>query len=85
MNGLEQAFYIIAIVFMSVMFILITVLVVTVLVIRSKIMNIQRQIEERIDMVSDIAGRSGEIVARVSSRLAKSAAGKVKKAAQKAR
>lgn len=85
MNGLEQGFYIVALVFMSLMLILITVLVVTVLVIRSKIMRIQHQIEERIDTVTDLATKSGEVVARVSSKLARGAASKVKKAAKKAR
>lgn len=85
MNGLEQAFYIFAIVFMSLMLILVTALVVTVFVIRSKIMKIQRQIEDRIDSVTDLASKGGEMAARIGSKLARGAADKVKKAAGKTR
>ena len=65
MTDLETAFYIMGIVFMSIMLVLVIALVVAVFVIRSKIVKMQRQIEERIDAVTDIAGKTGEIVAKV--------------------
>lgn len=48
MTGLEQAFYIMGIVFMSVMFILMIALVVAVFAIRNKIHEIERNITETI-------------------------------------
>jgi hypothetical protein len=85
MSDLEMAFYIIGIVFMSLMLILLIALVIAVFVIRAKVIAIQRQIEEKIDTVTSIASRSGEIVAKVGARAASRAAGKLKKASRKLR
>ena len=63
MSGLQEAFYIIGIVFMGVMFVLLIALVAAVFVIRSKINKIERRIEERINMVTNIAEKGGEIAA----------------------
>jgi cell division protein FtsL len=79
MSGLEQAFYIIAIVFMGVMFILIIALVVTVFVIRSKINKIQKTIEEKVHTVTSFAEKGGELAALATGgvvRKAKKALGK---------
>lgn len=73
MNGLEQAFYIIAIVFMSVMFILIIALVVSVIMIRNRIVKIQHHIEQRINSVTNIAEKGGELAAAAVSGVAKKA------------
>jgi cell division protein FtsL len=63
MTGLQEAFYIIAIVFMAVMFILIIALVASVLVIRSKVNKIQRTIEEKVHTVTTIAEKTGQVAA----------------------
>lgn len=63
MTGLQEAFYIIGIVFMSLMFILILALVISVFVIRSKINKIQKHIEDKINTVTSIAEKSGELAA----------------------
>lgn len=63
MNGLEQAFYIIGIVFMSIMLLLLAALVAAVFVIRTKINRIHDQIEERLNTVATIAEKGGEIAA----------------------
>lgn len=73
MSGLQEAFYIIAIVFMGVMFILLVALLVAVFVIRSKINKIQQQIESRINMVTGIAERGGEVAAAVIGAAARKA------------
>jgi cell division protein FtsL len=65
MSGLQEAFYIISIVFMGVMFVLIIALVAAVFVIRSKINKIHDQIETRLNMVTNIAERGGEVAAAV--------------------
>jgi cell division protein FtsL len=48
MTGLEQTFYIMAIIFMTVMFLLMVALVVAVFAIRAKIHEIERNITEKI-------------------------------------
>jgi cell division protein FtsL len=63
MTGLQEAFYIIAIIFMGVMFILIIALVAAVFVIRSKVNRIQRTIEDKVHMVTTVAEKGGEIAA----------------------
>jgi Na+-transporting methylmalonyl-CoA/oxaloacetate decarboxylase gamma subunit len=76
---LQEAFYIIAIIFMGIMFILLIALVVAVFVIRSKINHIQRMVEDRINTVTTIAEKSGEVAAAVVggvARKAKKAIGK---------
>lgn len=79
MTGLQEAFYIIAIVFMGVMFILIIALVAAVFVIRSKINKIQKTIEDKVHIVTTIAEKGGEIAALATGgvvRKAKRALGK---------
>jgi len=73
MPGLQEAFYIIAIVFMGLMLILLIALVTAVFVIRNKINHIQRQIEDRINLVTNIAERGGEVAAAVVSGVARKA------------
>lgn len=75
LTGLETAFYIMGIVFMSLILILLIILVVTVFVIRSKVTTLQQQVEHRIDEFTNLAGKGGEFVAQVG---AKAASGTVK-------
>lgn len=63
MTGLQESFYIIGIVFMGLMFILILALVISVFVIRAKINKIQHQIESKINSVTSIAEKGGELAA----------------------
>ena len=79
MTGLQEAFYIIGIVFMGVMFLLIIALVAAVFVIRSKVNKIQYAIESKINTVTTIAEKGGEIAALATGglvRKAKKAVGK---------
>jgi len=82
MSGLQEAFYIIGIVFMGVMFIILIALVSAVFVIRSKVNRIHAQIESKINTVTSLAEKSGEIAGlatRVVARKAKKAVRKAKK------
>lgn len=79
MPGLQEAFYIIAIVFMGVVFVFMLALVISVFVIRSKVNKIQQTIEEKINTVTSIAEKGGEIAALATGgivRKAKKAIGK---------
>jgi|GEM_PF-908545 len=81
MSGLQEAFYIISIVYMSVMFILIIALVVSVFVIRSKINKIHQMIETRVNTLTTLAEKGGELAGLAASKVA----GKAKRAARKAK
>jgi Na+-transporting methylmalonyl-CoA/oxaloacetate decarboxylase gamma subunit len=81
MSGLQETFYIVGIVFMGVIFIILIVLVSAVFVIRSKVNRIHAQIESKINTVTHIAEKSGEI-AGLASRVV---ASKAKKAVRKAK
>jgi predicted Holliday junction resolvase-like endonuclease len=80
MSGLQEAFYIIAIVFMGVMFVLVIALVVAVFVIRSKINHIQRTIESRINTVTTLAEKGGELAGLAAAKVARRARKAVRKA-----
>jgi len=67
MSDLEQAFYIMSIIYMSIMLILVACLVVAVFVIRSKVNHIHQQIEEKINSVTTIAEKGGELAAAAVS------------------
>lgn len=58
---LQDTYYIIGIVFMSLMMLLMIIGVVAVLVIKAKINAIHRKIEEKINMVSNIAHAGAEL------------------------
>jgi hypothetical protein len=62
MPGLQEAYYIIGIVFMSLMMLLMVIGVVAVLIIKAKINAIHRKIEEKINMVTGFANTAGEVI-----------------------
>jgi hypothetical protein len=77
---LQDAFYVIGIVFMSIMLVLILALVVAVFVIRSKIIQIHRHIEEKLHLVTSLAEKGSELVGGASGKLFNSARKALKKA-----
>jgi hypothetical protein len=81
MTGLETAFYIMAIVFMSLIFIMLLAMLAAVFVIRAKINHIHQQIEEKLDIVTTLAEKGGALSASVASTVVK----KVQKAAKKSK
>jgi Na+-transporting methylmalonyl-CoA/oxaloacetate decarboxylase gamma subunit len=73
MTGLQEAFYIMSIVYMSIMLILVIALVVSVLVIRKKVNRIHDNIESKINSVTSIAEKGGALAAVVTAKAAKKA------------
>jgi len=65
MPGLEAAFYIIGIIFMGLMLILLIALVTAVFVIRAKINNIHKIVEDKLNNLTHIVERGGEIAGAV--------------------
>jgi cell division protein FtsL len=80
MTGLEEAFYIIAIVFMSVMFVLVIALVVAVFVIRAKINKIHHMIDSKVNTITSLAEKGGELAGLAASTVARRAKKAVRKA-----
>lgn len=79
MTGLQEAFYIISIVFMGVIFILILALVGAVFVIRNKINRIHDNIENKINTVTSIAEKGGELAALATGGVIRKAKKAIKK------
>jgi cell division protein FtsL len=73
MSGLEQSFYILGIIFMAVMLVLIGLLLISVVVIRSKVNRIHQNIDEKINSLTDIAEKGGELAAIATGVVAKKA------------
>jgi hypothetical protein len=67
MPGLQEAFYIVGLIYMGVMLVLVIALVISVFIIRSKINRIHDNIETRIDSFTNIAEKGGELAAAVSN------------------
>lgn len=81
MSGLEQTFYIMGIIFMGLTFLMIIFLTITVFIIRSKINHIHNSIESKVNSLTHLAERGGELSAAAGSSVIK----EVKKAVRKAK
>jgi len=79
MSGLEQTFYIMAIIFMGIGFILLIALVIGVFMIRAKINKIHAQIDAKIDAITMFAERGGELTSFASQQVLKKAKKVLKK------
>lgn len=66
MSGLQESFYIVGLVFMGLMLALMVAIVVAVFVIRAKINKIHDNIEAKIDSITNLAEKGGELAAVVS-------------------
>lgn len=80
MNGLEQTFYIMGIIFMSLTFLMILVLLGAVLVIRKKVNKIHDTIEDRINSITSLAEHGGELSALTGKAVMRQAKKALKKA-----
>lgn len=65
MTDLQTAYYIIAIVFMSISLVLLGVMVTAVLVIRNKVTHLHRQIDDKLEYVSELSDKASSIARAV--------------------
>lgn len=77
---LQETFYTMGIVFMAIIFVLLIALVAAVFVIRSKINKIHDSIENKLNTVTSLAEKGGELSALAGSVVARTVAKKAKKA-----
>ena len=73
MSGLEQAFYILGIIFLSLMFLLLIALVVAVFVIKKKINYIHDNIETKLNAVTMVAEKGGALAAAAADTITRKA------------
>jgi Flp pilus assembly pilin Flp len=66
MSGLQEAFYIFGIIYMAIMLIIALALVAAVFVIRAKVNKIHDNLEAKINSVTNLAEKGGELAAVVS-------------------
>lgn len=65
MTGLQQAFYIVGIVYMGVSLLLILGMVIAVGVIRKKVVSLERTVQEKLELLTSLPARASEIVGNV--------------------
>lgn len=65
MTGLETAFYILGIIFMSLMLLIAVAMVAALFVIRAKINSIHDHIERRLNQVSELAEKGGAVIGAI--------------------
>jgi sensor domain CHASE-containing protein len=66
MTGLEQTFYIMAIIFMAISFLLLIALLSAVFIIKSKVNRIHDNIDKKLASITHLAEKSGEWAATAS-------------------
>jgi uncharacterized protein YqhQ len=71
MTGLEQTFYIMGIIFMCLSFLLMVAIVAAIFVIKAKINKIHDTVENKISLLTSVAGRGGELTALASKQALK--------------
>jgi uncharacterized protein YunC (DUF1805 family) len=73
MTGLQEAFYIIGIIYMVIMLLLILALVIVAFRIKGKVNKIHDNIEAKINSVTHLAEKGGELAAIASGKVVKKA------------
>lgn len=65
MTGLQESFYIVGIVYMGLSLLLILGVVAAIFVIRAKVVSLENMIKEKIDIVTSMGERAGEVISTV--------------------
>jgi hypothetical protein len=62
MSGLEQAFYIVALVYMGISLLIIFGLLAAVIIIRNKVINLENIVREKFDVVFSVGSAAGDVI-----------------------
>lgn len=62
MTGLQEAFYIVGLVYMGISLLIIIGLLVAVLIIRNKVVNLENMIKEKLDTVFSVGAAAGDVL-----------------------
>jgi hypothetical protein len=62
MTGLQETFYIVALIYMGISLLLIIALVVTIAVIRSKVVSMERNIKEKLELITSLPSTVESII-----------------------
>jgi len=66
MTGLQEAFYIVGIVYMGISLLLLMGVIAAVFVIRAKIVSLENMVKEKIEAVSSLSSKAVEIVGKAA-------------------
>lgn len=62
MTGLEEVFYIVALVYMGISLLIIFGLLAAVLIIRNKVVNLENMVKEKLDVVFSVGAAAGDVI-----------------------
>ena len=65
MTGLQEAFYIVGLVYMGISLLIIFGILIGIGVIRKKIVALENTVKEKIDMVTNVGEKAGEVISTV--------------------
>jgi hypothetical protein len=65
MTGLQEAFYIVGLIYMGVSLLVIVGILVGLSVIRKKIVDLENTVREKVDLVTNVGARAGEVISTV--------------------
>lgn len=65
MTGLQEAFYIVGLVYMGLSLLILIGVVAAVFVIRAKIVSLENMVKEKIDFATSLPARAGEVIESV--------------------
>lgn len=65
MTGLQEVFYIVALVYMGITLLIIIGILVAIGVIRKKVISLENMVKEKIDLVFSMGERAGEVIGAV--------------------
>ena len=65
MTGLQEAFYIIGIVYMGLSLLIIIGVLIALGIIRKKIVSLETMVKEKVDMVTSMGERAGDVISTV--------------------
>jgi hypothetical protein len=65
MTGLQEAFYIVALVYMGVSLLIIFGILAAILIIRGKVVSLENMVKEKLDVVFSVGEAAGEVISTV--------------------
>jgi hypothetical protein len=65
MTGLQEAFYIVGLVYMGLSLLLLLGVVIVIAIIRAKIVSLEKMIKDKIDFASSLPARAGDMIETV--------------------
>lgn len=65
MTGLQEAFYIVGLVYMGLSLLVVIVILTAILIIRQKVISLENMVKEKLDVVFSVGEAAGEVIGAV--------------------